>query len=61
MSNLLIAVDHRENAHLLSGYLDQYHSIAMPTADDPLDVSFDLGIFDGHALTKFWLQLQRRK
>jgi signal transduction histidine kinase len=61
MNNLLIAVDHRENALLLKGYLDQYHSIAVPTSVEQLDIPFDLGIFDGHALIKFWSQIQMRK
>ena len=61
MSNLLIAVDHRENAHLLKAYLDQYHSVVMPTSADQLDMSFDLGIFDGHALSHFWSQIHLRK
>lgn len=61
MSELLIAVDHRENARLLTGYLDQYYSIVTPPVTDQLDIPFDLGIFDGHALSKFWSQIQLRK
>jgi signal transduction histidine kinase len=61
VSELLIAVDHRENARLLKGYLDQHYSTAAPPAADQLDIPFDLGIFDGHALSRFWSQIQLRK
>ena len=61
MSNLLIAVDQRENARLLSSYLDQHYSVVSLTSEDKFNLPFDLGIFDGHALNKFLSQIQRRK
>ena len=61
MSNLLIAVDQRENARLLSNYLDQHYSVASLTSEDEFNLPFDLGIFDGHALNKFLSQVQQRK
>lgn len=61
MSQILIAVDHRENARLLAGYLDQYYSTIIPASVDDLALPFDLGVFDGYALNRLWPQIQSRK
>ena len=61
MSNVLIAVDHRENARLLRAYLDQHYSLTSPSSENEFDIPFDLGIFDGHALNRFLTHLQLRK
>lgn len=61
MSQILIAVDHRENARLLAEYLEQYYTTIIPTSVKDLALPFDLGVFDGYALNRLWQQIQARK
>jgi signal transduction histidine kinase len=61
VSQILIAVDHRENARLLAEYLDQYYTTIIPTSVNDLALPFDLGVFDGYALNRLWPQIQSRK
>lgn len=61
MSNILLAVDHKENSRLLLECLNQYHTVILFDREDILDPPFDLAIFDGHALNRLWQQIASRK
>jgi PAS domain S-box-containing protein len=61
VSNILVAVDQKENQRLLLQYLQRHYSVTVLGDTNNFNQPFDLGIFDGYALHRLWQQVKARK
>jgi signal transduction histidine kinase len=61
VSRILLLLDHRENRHLLAGWLALRYRVLAADSERALGEEFDLGVLDATALDRLWERVQARK